>query len=32
MGYRVNNLIYATGPDMIGTIRTGITMTEPAGR
>ena len=29
MGYRVNNLIYAAGPDMTGTIRTGITMTEP---
>lgn len=28
-GYKVNNLLYAAGPDMIGTIRTGITLTEP---
>ena len=29
MGDKVNNLIYAAGPDMLGTIRTGITLTEP---
>ena len=29
MGDKVNNLIYASGPDMLGTIRTGITLTEP---
>ena len=29
MEYKVNNLIYAASFDMIGTIRTGITLTEP---
>ena len=29
MEYKVNNLIYAAGSNMLGTIRTGITLTEP---
>lgn len=29
MSYKVNNLMYAAGPDLIHTIRTMITLTEP---
>ena len=29
MEYRVNNIIYAAGPDLLGTIRMCITMAEP---
>ena len=29
MKYRVNNIVYAAGPDLLGTIRMCITMTDP---
>ena len=29
MEYKVNNLLYAAGPDMLNTIRTDVTLTEP---
>ena len=32
MEYRVNNLLYAAGPDLRNTIRTGITLTEPVNK
>ena len=32
MSQKVNNLMYAAGPEMLGTIRTGIELTEPADR
>ena len=32
MEYKVNNLIYASGSDMRGTLRTNITLTEPVNR
>ena len=32
MSQRVNNLMYAAGPGMLGTIRTGIELTEPVYR
>ena len=32
MSRKVSNLMYAAGPEMLGTIRTGIEMTEPVDR
>ena len=32
MSRKVNNLMYAAGPGMLGTIRTGIELTEPVDR
>ena len=32
MSRKVNNLMYAAGPGMVGTIRTGIELTEPVDR
>lgn len=31
MGYKVNNLIYAAGPELIGTLRMGLIITDGNG-